>query len=282
MRAASTFFIFAFLPRAALAAACCLGGSVKSFISLQRLQTYEVGVSTTARDVYGRYNLFGELDEAEPNQTLTLALGAGARLTQDLQAFLILPWVYRTEGGGRTDGTRAGVGDAVVGAQYTLIESLFRDDWYPTVTLTGGAKLPTGSTETKLGGKMVPGTGNGVWEPFFGIGLEKPLGFPTISLKATYTGRTGDRGAALGDMIELTGTVTAVLHQRFSLAAGATQAWILKDGQRVASLFLTPTYYITRFWSVAAAAEVTLPMDGFGIGQQAMRAFTVTTRYGFY
>ena len=42
-----------FVSRAALGAACCLGGSVKSFISLQRLQTYEVGFSTSVRDVYG-------------------------------------------------------------------------------------------------------------------------------------------------------------------------------------------------------------------------------------
>ncbi len=204
------------------------------------------------------------------------------RLNDDLQAFLVVPWVYRSNGGGRVDTNRAGVGDVIVGATYQLVETMFRDDWYPSITVTGGAKLPTGSVDTKVDGRFTPGTGNGVWEPFVGVGFEKPIGLPTLALKATFTGRMGARGLGIGNMFELTGTVSLPFTQRFNFGAGVTQAWIFKDGQRVASVFVTPTYYLTRFWSLAASAELAVPIAGFGVNQQMPRSVTLTAKYAFF
>lgn len=292
MRVVSLAFLALTLGEVARAAACCAGGNPKSFITLQRLQTFEVGLSSTFRDVYGEYDLYGDLEDSGRNQTLSLLFGAGARLTTDLQASLTLPLVHQENKFGRDANTRSGLGDIILGAQYTLLESLFQDEWYPTVTLAAGIKTPTGKIETNLGGVRTPGTGNGTWEPFLGVGLQKTYGPAILAFRASYSARLAKDALDKGDAVELIESVSYLFSQPFSIAAGLTQTWTLDDrisGQtkadsatRVASAFIAPTYFLTRYWSIGGGVDFALPLDRAGVNQQAGRSVTLTTKYGFY
>lgn len=261
------------------AAACCAGGGPKSFISLARLQAYEIGISSTVRDVYGEFDLHGELGETPKNQTYSLLLGAGARLTQDLQWVATVPLVHQVNRFGRSDTTESGLGEILTSLDYVLLESLFSDEWYPTLSVYAGAKLPTG-------------VGNSLWEPFVGLTAKKIFGPLTLSLRSGFTGRLIRQGFDRGDMVDLVESASYSFNERLSLAVGSTQAWTFNDrlhGQiktdsatRVATVFLSPTYYVDRYWSVAAGLEAALPFAKTGVNAQASRVFSLTTKYGFF
>jgi len=276
------------LANPAWGAACCAGGSAKSFINLARLQTYEVGFSTTFRDVYGEYNLYGELEETQRNQTTTLLFGAGARLTQDLQVSLTAPIVNQLNAFGPTPTSRLGLGDVVVGAQYIVLESLFIDDWWPTLTVLSGVKLPTGSEEAIRDGRRIPGTGNGLWEPYAGLQLHKNFGDITLLARASFTVRPPHLGLNRGDGVDLIESITWVARQDLSLALGATQNWNGNDNgkpdsaMRTYSFFVSPTYFLTRYWSISAGIDATPSWDRVGVNSQAYQSISFTTRYGFY
>jgi len=269
------------------AAACCGGGSAKSFISLQRLQTYEVGLSSTFRDVYGEYDTYGELGEVSRNQTLSLLFGGGMRVTQDLQVAVTLPLVHQ-----QNLYSRQGLGDAVFSAQYTALESLFIDDWYPTLNLFAGVKTPTGSQETLRDGRAYPGTGNGVWEPYFGVQASKTYGSFILLARAGYTARLLHDGNDKGDGIDLAESITLVVLPELSLAFGSTQSWNFDDrigggiradsASRGVTFFFAPTYFLNRYWSVAGGFEASPNWNRFGVNQPAFQSVTLTTRYGFY
>ena len=150
-------------------AACCAGGGPRSFIALQEMQEYEIGFSTSYREVYGLFDVDGSLIDAETNQTMSLSFGAAARVMDDLEAFAILPLVNKLQGVGGQTFSAGNIGDILLGGRYTLYRPLLLSEWYPTVVLLGGIKLPTGQTEPVL-------VGNGAWEPAIGLEFNKALG----------------------------------------------------------------------------------------------------------
>lgn len=275
-------------------AACCLGGGPKSFISLKRLQKYELGVSTSFQDVYGRYNVYGELEETDRNQTYSLSFGAGVRLLSDLQSYLIIPLVLQSNGNADYQNSRLSVGDVLTGVNWIVLESLFSDDWYPTISLSAGLKFPTGSKESLSAGQYLPGTGNGLWEPFVGLNLAKTLSFATVTFDASYTipasGTPGE--VEEGDKIILSESAYIPLSQRLGVGGGSSQTWALPKSQngailedsasRRANIFLNSTYFLTRVMSLSAAVDFSIPIERFGVNDQASRSFTVTMKYGFY
>lgn len=286
------FLAYFVLSTNAWAAACCAGGSAKSFITLARLQTYEVGLSTTFRDVYGEYNLYGDLEETQKNQTATLLFGAGARLTQELQVSLAMPLVNQRNAFGTSPTSRSGLGDITLGAQYIALESLFLDDWWPTITVLGGAKLPTGTEEEMRNGRRFPGTGNGIWEPYLGVQAHKVFGAFSLLTRATFTLRPAHAGVDRGDGIDLVESFTWLPFPELSATIGATQVWNFNDriggatrpdtATRGFTFFASPTYFLTRYWSIAAGVEATPSWERLGVNSQAFQSVSVTTRYGFY
>lgn len=292
MKRFAAIFILVVLPRWVFAAACCQGGGPKSFISLQELEDSEIGIASSFREVYGWYNPYGDLEEIEKNQTYSLSFGVAKRLTPDLALTLTLPLVYQRNGLGQNVTTRSNLGDTLVGAQYTIYRSLFQDEWFPSVILSGGMKVPTGVEENYTGDQYQPGTGNGLWEPFFGVGLQKEWKNWRFNLAGAYTVHLQRHGYTDGDRVDLTESVAYVFTRRFSLGVGSNQSWISStqlqnvtvadSSGRAIEAFVTPTYFITPIFSVSASAFVTLPVAGWGVNHQASRAFTFTTKYGFF
>lgn len=302
MKTFVSFFLFFLVPRIGLAGTCCLGAGPKSFIQMKDLESYQVGFSSSVRDVYGRYDAYGDLVQAEKNQTYNLSLGAGIKLYEGIDAYTTIPWVYQIKKAGGGDRSHASVGDILAGTRVLLLRSLFRDEWYPTIYVNAGLKFPTGSVEALApNGAIQPGTGNGVWEPFLGIALQKDYQFIILGLNATYTRRfsrtvqnegTGSLSVKEGDKFELSETGTIPLSQRLSIAFGANQAWELSrqindsnvadSSTRAISVFLSSNYFLTRYWALSGGFEFAVPIARFGVNQQAARSLTVTSTYAFY
>lgn len=302
MRRSLTFLSLIAIPRIAGAGACCLGGGPKTFIALRELQTYQIGLSSSFKDVYGHYDAYGDLYKTDRNQTLTLSLGAGMRLTEELDVFTTIPWVYQYAERVGKPGDATSLGDVTLGGRYFLVRNLFQDDWYPTVTLLGGLKVPSGTTD-RIGsaGKLVPGTGNGIWEPFLGVSVQKDLRFVIVGVNATYTRRFGRTvpdasgtpvSVKEGDRIELSESATFPVTRRLSFAAGTAQTWDLSTringnhaddtAARVATVFASGSYFVTRYWSVGVGAEAAIPVAKLSMNQLATRSVTVTSTYSFY
>ena len=274
------------------AATCCLGGGPKSFISLQRLEKYQIGLSTGVRDVFAHYNIYGELEESPKNQTITAALGVGVRIFDPLQLSVMVPFVYQQNQVGPSIATRKNLGDTFAGFQYTIIESLFQSDKYPTVAIQAGVKFPTGAVESSTSGN-VRGTGNGLWEPTMGLLLQKNYSILSGSVRAAFTKRvpTAKITDREGDLIELNETLALNFTQRLSVAAGLGQAWTRAGYQngveipdthsRIISALFSATYFVTRQASLTAAFESALPVEAWGMNQQAYRSFSLTARFGF-
>lgn len=286
--------IFALLAETARGASCCVGGSPKTFIQLRRLQTYELGLSTSLRDIYARYDSYGERQASDGNQTYSVSWGAGARLTEYLQAFATLPLIYQVNHYGSNSTSAALPGDAIMGFSWTVLEHLFFDDWYPTVNITAGAKLPTGRRESIVEGRHIPGTGNGLWEPFLGASIRKDFEWVTLSLSANYNRPFGTLmgGITDGNRWELIESMSLPLNRRFSIGGGLNQTWIGEKGQNGAALanssersigaFFTTTYFITPLVDLTGTFDFSMPSNHLSVNYAAYRALTVTIKYGFY
>ncbi len=297
-----TMILILFVPQFALGGACCLDGGPKSFIQLKDLESYQVGVSTSLRDTYGRYDAYGALIRAEKFQTHTLSLGAGMKILDGLDGTLTLPLVYQVKGTGSGDRERADMGDSVVGGRWLLLRSLFRDEWYPSIYFTAGLKMPTGSVESLSDGVLQPGTGNGVWEPHAGFAFQKDYHWAVLGLSATYTNRLQRSVSSSiseapstvkeGDRIDLLESATLPLSPRLSLSFGSAQSWELGreiDGKgvadsstRVVSAFVTSQYFLSRFWSISAGWDFAIPIEKLGVNSPANRTLTVMTSYAFF
>jgi hypothetical protein len=278
----------------AKAASCCLGGSPKTFIQLRRLQTYEVGLSTSVRDNYARYDLHGEYQSSDGNQTYSVAWGAGARLSENVQVFGVLPLIHQVNRYGSKSASQTLPGDLVMGATWTAVEHLFFDDWYPTIAFTAGLKVPTGKREFLKVGRRVPGTGNGLWEPFVGASLRKDFEWVTVSLSVNYTRPFGllEGGIRDGNRWEAVEAVSLPITRRFSIGGGAAQTWIGEKAQNGATLvdsyersagaFLTSTFFLTSLVDLTGTFDFSIPSDRLSVNYPAYRALTLTVKYGFY
>ncbi len=282
------------VAEAARGASCCVGGSPKTFINLRRLQTYELGISTSIRDEYARYDLYGDRTDKDSAQTYSLSLGGGARLSETVQVYGVFPVVYQVNRYGNRTGTDAFTGDMTIGTSWTVLEHLFFDDWYPTIALTTGLKLPTGRQDYFEAGKHIPGTGNGLWEPFVGASIRKDFEWVTLSFSANYTRPIGtqNNGIQEGNRWELSESLIIPLNRRFSLGGGAAQMWtadksqngglLANSDERALSGFLTTTYFVTPLVDVTGTVDFTLPSERLNVNHAAFRGFTFTMKYGFY
>jgi len=274
-----------------IAAACCLGGSSKSFLSLQRLQKYEVGTALSYKEDYGRFSAAGSLESSEVHRTFQMVLGAGTRVHPDWQLHAFVPLVSQVKSYGSRLENAFGLGDVSVGVDWTAVEALFTTDWYPTIRVQAGLKLPTGGTEKKVSGTWQPGTGNGMWEPYLGVGFEKKIGQFTAGVRGGVTARASS-GDKLGTQLELAESLAYNFSPRFSVAAGSSQTWtgdttvgnrtIASSSSRSISFFAQGTYFIDRTLSVALSAEFTAPQSGWSRNSPATQSISLITKYGLF
>jgi len=274
-----------------MAAACCLGGSSKSFLSLQRLQKYEFGTALSYKEDYGHFGSAGLIEPGEIHRTFQMMMGGATRLHPDWQIHAFAPLVSQFKSYGARQDSSLGLGDVMLGVEWTALEALFTSDWYPTVRVQTGLKLPTGSVEKKIGGTWTPGTGNGMWEPYASLAFEKKLGQFTLGLRGGFTGRFSS-GDKLGPQLDLSETVAYNFTPRFSLAVGSTQWWngnsnvsgktIADSGGSAITAFVQPTYFLDRTWSVSLAADFSVPQNGWSRNTPATQSVSLITRYGLF
>ena len=290
------------IPRLLWAGACCLGGGPKSFVLLRPLQSYELGVSTSFKDNFGRYNSYGDLVATEKNQSYNVLLGGTARLTIDTDAFVIVPWVWQFKESLNATQSRQTLGDILVGVRYHLLDNLFEDEWYPKIQISLGVKVPSGKMEAldELG-QITPGTGNGIWEPSLGVTAQKDYGFVIVSVSPAYVWRLGRSFKSAegveaklneGDRIELTESLTFPITREWSVAVGSEQSWtlskkingsVMSDTQgRGITGFISTGYYLTRFWSLGLGFDSALPLSRWGVNQPATRTISLTSNYSIF
>lgn len=243
------------------------------------------------KENYGRFNANGDVESAEAHRSVALTLGVGMRLHPDWQIQTQVPLISQTQSYGGALLNRAGLGDVSLGGEWTAVEALFTDDWYPTIRIQGGLKVPSGSVESKQNGAFRPGTGNGMWEPYVGVGLEKRFGAVSLGVRGSFTARAGGR-ERLGNQIELSEVLSYGFSPRFAVAVGSSQTWngdTFANGRVIPgtrgnsiSAFLQPTYFLDRAWSVAVSADFTVPQYGWSRNVPASQAVTAVTRYGFF
>jgi hypothetical protein len=279
----------------AMPAACCLGGTPRNFISLQKLQRYELGVSTAYRNIYGQYDSYGALVPFDGSETLSLSLAGGTRLTNQLETYAVMPFIYQHDGVVTSTQTTTSLGDAIFGFRYVLAQTSFQDDWYPDLFLLTGLKIPTGAVETPVNSRLLPGTSNGLWEPYAGLLVQKQWGRLIFSASGSYTFRIGAGPADLvqdGDRIDCAETVTYVYSKQFSLGVGSSQGWTLFRSQRgrtlvdgagrLTTVFLNPTYFLGAGWSIMAVLDQTIPISSFGVNETAATTLSLVAKYDVF
>lgn len=291
-----SFSLFYFVwAQLAWGGACCLGGGPRSFVQLRALQSYDLGVATSFRDVYGRHNPYGDVVRAEKLQTYTMAVGGSARLFQSLETYAILPFVFKNRSIASKMQSAGNVGDALVGARWTLYDPLFSEDWFFETKLLFAVKAPTGTTDAL-------GSGNGIWEPSLGVQFQKDFLSWIAGLSVSYTARFARKvysdvqRAALsvkeGDRVELLETVTVPVTRYLSISGGSSQVWDLgssingkgvsdSHGRYITGL-LSATYFVDRFWKWTLALESTIPVARFGANEDAYRSLTLTSTYAIF
>lgn len=283
----------------AFAGSCCIGSGPRSFVQLKHLQTYDVGIATSYRDVYARFNVYGNRVQSEKNQTLTTAVGGSFRLTPRSELYAILPFVTKSKSYGGETKTRSDLGDITLGTKVLLYDPFFEEDWLPEVKVLASAKAPTGRRDSLI--SVDPGTGNGMWEASLGVQLTKDFGDFIFVLSPSYTRRFShtiadpfgtESNLREGDRFELTESITVPVSQRLSLSMGSTQAvdfdgsvngGVIPDsGGRYTTGFVGASYFVTRLWTVSAAFESVLPFEKLSVNQEGFRTVTFTTTYAIY
>lgn len=263
--------------RLCLASACCAGGGPKSFLSLQRLQKHEVGFSSTLEDTYGNFSPFGELHESRQRGAFKMSLGFATRILSTMETSVIVPFVTQFRDDGFTP--KSGVGDLLVSGRWWVWENLLNDSLIPSVALTTSLKFPTGETITPL----VPGTGNGFWEGSFGVELKKEWAPIFFQLSGSYTAFLNRKNLNKGDYFELSELVGVIWSRRLNTSLGISQTWELMGQQsREVQSFLSLTYFMTQFWSLNGSYQFTVPLESLSVNRDAVRAFSLSARYGFY
>lgn len=296
------FLAIALLSKPLMAGSCCIGSGPRSFVQLKHLQSYDVGIATSFRDVYARFNPYGVKAENDRDQIYTLAFGGSARVTPRSEVYGIVPLVSKTKAYGGIYENNSDLGDVSLGTKVLLYDPFYGEDWFPETKLLGAVKLPTGRADT-LGGdrKIVPGTGNGMWEASLGVQFTKDLTDIVAGFAATYTRRFSrtafqpsgvDLQVREGDRIEFTESLTVPVSQRLSFSGGSTQvvdfdttvndSLVSDSGGRYTTGFVGASYFVTRLWTLSAAFEAVLPIEKLSVNQQAFRTLTFTTTYAIY
>ncbi len=157
---------------------CSLSGHYLS--ALPQYQRHVAG----ARWFYRGFESEHHGDEYTREQFHSMELWGRFYPLKRLQILGVLPVNFFTQTGGEAPLTRNGLGDAVLLANYNLLQNVWGNDkkWRQAFYLGGGVKLPTGKFDRRLvdqgvNPNMQPGTGAFDW-----------------LLSGTYTLRRGDWG----------------------------------------------------------------------------------------
>lgn len=154
--------------------------------------------------VRGRDEVSDPLDQVLEEHRLVAAVDHGLRPELTLSA--LFPFVSKRFDSNAGDVDSAGVGDVALLAKYRA----YKRDWKRgalNVSLIGGLELPTGETSARSGGaRLSPGlqTGQGSWNPFFGLATNVNLNRLRFDALAFYKLNTeGSQDFEKGDFLVL-------------------------------------------------------------------------------
>ncbi len=290
-------------PEKILASACCVGGGgAKSFLNLEELESYELGISYSFSDSFGLFDPYGDLYETNVNQMMAVSMGGAFRIAQNWDVYFVLPWVNQLSQYPGEIYTSNALGDVYGGVRTTLLRSLFYNDWYPTIMAYASLKFPSGQLERFLpNGSLYLGTGDGTYAPTVGVNLSKEILPWLFYFTASYTPHflatlpapTGGIMQYLkGDIYDITESLAYVASRRLSASLGFEQTWSTEayvngviqplSSTRVGSAFVAGTYFLSRLCSLILGVSAAIPYSGFGENLLATRAITLTTKYGFF
>jgi len=285
-------------PAAARAAACCL--STSSF-GAGRLAVWEeaaAGASVSLSTAPGRYDADGAFraHEGYVEREARLTAFALLRLTRSLEAGARFPWVagHRAAAGVEEDGH--GPGDLALSLRWQAID-LGAWEELPGVALTLGANLPTGRSTAESDaalGADVTGRGYGVLSA--GVSVERADGPWYVRLDAAallplahevqgrrWRARPGAE-LQLGGGVDLGAGVVVSLAPRLRWESDAIREGERVPGSSTLEIGLGPaaSWAITPHWTLQAAFDTGLPMDGLGRNRPLFTAATVGIRRGIF
>ncbi|NBX76226.1 MAG: hypothetical protein EBQ92_06695 [Proteobacteria bacterium] len=272
MKPLKTIGLFVLIATNLMASECCLGGGARSLNSLQAMQRYDFGLTTSFQDYSSWYNL-------------SLQAYSAIRLTPHLEVFGRVPVVQHKVDYGTKRESQTRLGDLSVGLRMTLMRSLFVEDVHPTVSLVMAAKVPTEGRDFQQSNLFQTRSGNGLLEPLVGVSFSKEYYDWQAMVDFSYLRL---RGSVLDKLIEdnqinATATVGYALNREWHLGVGGNQMW--STGRRInnesasdapprdLSFFSYVNYFFTQFASVGAHLDWSAPNS---------RSASLSLRYGFY
>jgi hypothetical protein len=272
MKSLTFIFVMCVMAVCLQASECCLGGGVRSLNSLQAMQRYDVGLTTSFQDYSSWYNL-------------SVQAYSAVRLTPNLEVFGRVPVVqHKVDYGGRHE-NQTGLGDVNLGLRMTILRSLFVEDLFPTVNLVFAAKIPTEGKDFQQGNLFQARSGNGLLEPLMGVSFSKEYYDWLGMIDLTYLRL---QGSVLEKIIEdnqvnVAATLGYAVNREWHLGLGSNQMWsfgrrvnheLPADGyQKNISFFSYVNYFVTQFTSVGVHLDWSAPNS---------RTASVSLRYGFY
>jgi hypothetical protein len=272
MKPVKFIFIIFSIATCLQASECCLGGGARSLNSLQAMQRYDLGLTTSFQDYSSWYNL-------------SLQAYSAVRLTPNLEVFGRVPVLQHKVDYLMRRESQTSLGDLSLGLRMTLVRSLFVEELVPTVSLVVAAKIPTEGKDSLQGNLFQARSGNGLLEPLMGVSFSKEYYDWLGMIDLTYMRLQGSVSDQLihDNQINATVTLGYAVNREWHLGLGGNQMWSvgreidhkpLADGvQGNASVFSYVNYFVTQFSSVGAHLDWSAPNS---------RTASLSLRYGFY
>lgn len=288
------------IPTRSEAAPCCMSATAFGIGRLLIWEDFALGLRTSLSpglgdwDKDGRWRAWDQYDETEWRSELWALAGLDRRAS----LFARVPAVLLTRSAPGTSDTGGGLGDISVGFRYELltIGELLE---LPAIAITFAVLAPTGrATEDSSSPLGADVTGRGAWVlssglsfeltrlPWFvrldaGLSVPLPAERPDLGVDQRL-GLSVD--LALSGGLELTDGVVLSLVPRLT--------WTDKtrlDGTTVADtsrldfgLALTSSFRLSPHWTMQAAIDAPIPIDGLGLNQTARFQTTLGLRYGSF
>lgn len=284
----------------ARAAPCCMSATAFGMGRLLIWEDFALGLRTTLApglgtwDEGGRWRSFSDYSETEWRSEVWGLVGLGRRAS----VFLRVPALVMTRSAGADSELGGGLGDLSAGVRYELL-AIGELVELPAIALTLAVLVPTGrSPERAKTPLAVDVTGRGAWVLSLGLSLERTSlpWFVRLDLGTSVPlpQRRDDLGLdqRLGISFELALSGGLEIGSGFvlSLVPRLTRTDVtrfdeepLPDTDRLdIGLGLAASWRLDDHFTLQAAIDLPLPIDGLGQNQPGRIATTLGLRYGSF
>ncbi len=287
-------------PAAAHAQACCGAAQGTGLGRLAMGQVYLVGVDAQFREVYGRYDDQEYVSLSHDTREFRQTLFASARLYEDFQLSLTVPFVqtYKNFGSDLSE-FGGGLGDIAASLRYEFFGVGHRQN-VPGIAIALTGKAPTGRTVFQSKNLLqTDTTGTGSYDVGAQIQVENTHGSMFWSLQGgaqqpfAFTNALGskisrnlrwDASAAIGYSAKASMFADESLYLSLAIASDFTTGhlennqFVQASQERRTALTLQAGAYILPQWFVAARVGSDIPLDHFGENLLTGAQFGITLR----